>query len=60
MRKDMGLALDYGKGKGVPMFVSALEHQLYSQALGLGNGDVDTFGICELYGDAAGVSLKKQ
>lgn len=60
MRKDMGLALDYGKALGVPMFVSALIHQLYSQALGLGKGDLDTFGICELYTDATGVSLEKK
>lgn len=58
MCKDAGLALDCGKGLGVPMFVTALVHQLYSQALGQGKGDLDCIGISELYTDATGVSLE--
>ena len=60
MQKDMGLAQDYGKTMGVPMFVSGLVYQLYTQALGLGKGDLDSMGICELYSEAAGVSLEKR
>jgi len=58
MHKDMGLALDYGKAMGVPMFSTALVHQLYTQAMGLGKGDLDFFAISELYTEATGVSLK--
>ncbi|MBC7234933.1 MAG: NAD(P)-dependent oxidoreductase [Chloroflexi bacterium] len=60
MRKDMGLALDFGKAMDVPMFLAALVHQLYTQADGLGKGELDTIGICELYTDATGVSLVKK
>ena len=59
-RKDVGLALDFGKALGVPMFMSSLVHQLYTQAYGLGKGDLDCFAISELYTEATGVSLKKQ
>jgi 2-hydroxy-3-oxopropionate reductase len=59
MRKDVGLALDFGKDLEVPMFVTALVHQLYTQAMGQGKGDLDCFGLCELYTDATGVSLAK-
>jgi len=58
MRKDAGLALDCGKELGVPMFVTALVHQLYSQALGQGKGDLDCIGVAELYTEATGVSLE--
>jgi 3-hydroxyisobutyrate dehydrogenase-like beta-hydroxyacid dehydrogenase len=60
MRKDMGLALDYGKAMDVPMFSAALVHQLYTQAEGLGKGELDTIGISELYTDATGVSLLRK
>jgi 3-hydroxyisobutyrate dehydrogenase len=58
--KDLGLALDYGKQLGVPMFVTALVHQLYTQALGLGKGDLDFSALGELYSEATGVSLKRR
>ena len=58
MRKDMGLALDFGKALGVPMFSTALSHQLYTLAMGLGKGDLTSIGIAELYTDATGASLK--
>jgi 2-hydroxy-3-oxopropionate reductase len=57
--KDLGLALDYGKEMGVPMFVSALVHQLYTQAQGLGKGDLDFSAIADLYTEATGVSLER-
>ena len=57
MQKDAGLALDYGKSLGVPMFSTALVHQLFTQALGLGKGDLDCYAISELYTEATGVSL---
>jgi 3-hydroxyisobutyrate dehydrogenase-like beta-hydroxyacid dehydrogenase len=60
MRKDLGLALDFGKELGTPMFATALVHQLYTQAMGLGKGDLDCFGVAELYTDATGVSLAKE
>jgi 3-hydroxyisobutyrate dehydrogenase len=59
-RKDVGLALDLGKELGVPMFMTSLVHQLYTQAYGLGKGDLDCFAISELYSEAAGVSLTRQ
>jgi len=58
MRKDMGLALDFGKEMGVPMYMSALVHQLFTQAQGMGLGDLDTTAIAELYTRATGTSLK--
>jgi len=58
MRKDMGLALEFGKALGIPMFSTALSHQLYTLAMGLGKGDLNAIGIAELYTDATGVSLK--
>jgi 3-hydroxyisobutyrate dehydrogenase-like beta-hydroxyacid dehydrogenase len=60
MRKDLGLALDFGKELDTPMFATALVHQLYTQAMGLGKGDLDCFGVAELYTDATGVSLAKK
>lgn len=59
-RKDVGLALDYGIKLGVPMFVTALVHQLYAQAQGLGKGNLDFAAICQLYTEAARVSIRKQ
>ena len=59
-RKDVGLALDFGKALGVPMFMSSLVHQLYTQAYGLGKGDLDCFAISELYTEATGVSLVRK
>ena len=58
--KDLGLALDYGKEMGVPMFVSALVHQLYTQAQGLGKGDLDFSAIADLYTEATGMSLERR
>jgi len=58
-QKDVGLALDYGKAVGVPMFITGLVHQLYTQAKGLGKGDLDFAAIAQLYEEAAHVSLKK-
>ena len=60
MRKDLGLALDFGKELDTPMFSTALVHQLYTQAMGLGKGELDCFGVCQLYTDATGVSLAKE
>jgi len=60
MRKDMGLALDYGKAMDVPMFSTALSHQLYTLAMGLGKGDLNAIGIAELYTDATGADLKAE
>lgn len=60
MHKDVGLAVDFAKAQGVPVFVTALVHQLYTQALGLGKGDLDSIAICELYAEATGVDLKAQ
>ncbi len=57
MRKDMGLAQDLGHAAGVPMFLTALVHQLYTQAEGLGKGELDCFAISQLYTDATGVNL---
>ncbi|MFH1085798.1 MAG: NAD(P)-dependent oxidoreductase [Chloroflexota bacterium] len=57
MHKDMGLALETGKALGVPMFSTALVHQLFTQAMGLGKGDLDSFGISQLYTEATGVSV---
>lgn len=58
MRKDMGLALDFGKALGVPMFSTALSHQLYTLAMGLGKGDLNAIGVAELYTDATGADLR--
>ncbi len=58
MRKDVGLALAHGAALKTPMFATALLHQLYLQAEGLGKGGLDSIGICELYTDATGVDLK--
>ena len=58
MHKDMGLALDFGKALQVPMFGTALVHQLFTQALGLGKGDLDCIAISELYTEPAQVSLE--
>ncbi|NLD73720.1 MAG: NAD(P)-dependent oxidoreductase [Chloroflexi bacterium] len=58
MHKDMGLALDFGKALKVPMFDTALVHQLFTQALGMGKGDLDCIAVSELYTEATGVSLK--
>jgi 3-hydroxyisobutyrate dehydrogenase-like beta-hydroxyacid dehydrogenase len=60
MRKDLGLALDFGKELETPMFSTALVHQLYTQAMGLGKGELDCFGVAELYTEATGVSLAKK
>ncbi len=57
MRKDMGLALDYGKALGVPMFSTALSHQLYTLAMGMGKGDLTAIGVAEVYTDATGAKL---
>jgi 3-hydroxyisobutyrate dehydrogenase-like beta-hydroxyacid dehydrogenase len=59
MRKDMGLALDFGKEMGVPMYMSAMVHQLFTQAQGMGLGELDTVAISKLYTEATGVSLTK-
>lgn len=58
MHKDMGLALDYGKSLEVPMFNTALVHQLYTQAKGLGKGDLDCIAISQLYTEPTGTSLE--
>ena len=58
-RKDVGLALDFGKALDVPMYMTALVHQLYTQAYGQGKGDLDFAAICELYSEATGVSLAR-
>ncbi len=58
MHKDMGLALDFGKALKVPMFETALVHQLFTQALGMGKGDLDCIAVSELYTEAAKVSLQ--
>jgi len=58
MHKDVGLALDFGKAMQVPMFETALVHQLYTQALGMGKGALDCAAVSELYTEATGVSLK--
>jgi 3-hydroxyisobutyrate dehydrogenase-like beta-hydroxyacid dehydrogenase len=60
MQKDAGLALDYGKALGVPMFSTALVHQLFTQALGLGKGDLDCFAIAQLYTEATGADLRRK
>jgi 3-hydroxyisobutyrate dehydrogenase-like beta-hydroxyacid dehydrogenase len=60
MRKDMGLATAYGAALGVPMPITATVHELYTQALGLGKGDLDCIGVAELYTAATGVSLTAQ
>jgi len=57
--KDEGLALEYGKQMGVPMFMTGLVHALYSQAKGLGKGDLDFSAISQLYSEATGANLKK-
>jgi len=58
MHKDVGLALDFGKAMQVPMFETALVHQLYTQALGIRKGALDCAAVSELYTEATGVSLK--
>ncbi len=58
--KDEGLALEYGKQMGVPMFMTGLVHALYSQAKGLGKGELDFSAISQLYSEAVGVSVKKR
>jgi 3-hydroxyisobutyrate dehydrogenase len=58
--KDEGLALEYGKQMGVPMFMTGLVHALYSQAKGLGKGDLDFSAVSQLYSEATGVSLRKR
>ncbi|MBC7255643.1 MAG: NAD(P)-dependent oxidoreductase [Chloroflexi bacterium] len=58
MHKDVGLALDLAKAQGTPAFITALVHQLYTQALGLGKGDLDSIGISQLYEEATGVDLR--
>lgn len=60
MRKDMGLAQDLGKAAGVPMFLTALVHQLYTQAEGLGKGELDCFAISQLYTEATGTDLTQR
>ena len=60
MQKDMGLATDLGKAMGVPMFSAALVHQLYTQAKGLGKGELDFFAISEIYTEATGASLEAE
>lgn len=60
LRKDMGLALEFGKALGIPMFSTALVHQLYTLALGLGKGELDCFAICELYTEAAKTKLEAE
>lgn len=57
--KDLGLAVDFGREIGVPMFVSSLVHQLYTQAQGLGKGEMDFSAIADLYTEATGVSLER-
>ncbi|NLD72562.1 MAG: hypothetical protein GX649_07580, partial [Chloroflexi bacterium] len=46
------------KALKVPMFDTALVHQLFTQALGMGKGDLDCIAVSELYTEATGVSLK--
>lgn len=58
--KDEGLALEYGKQMGVPMFVTGLVHALFSQAKGLGKGDLDFSAVSQLYTEAVGVSVQKR
>jgi 2-hydroxy-3-oxopropionate reductase len=58
MRKDMGLALSYGMAMGVPMFTTGLVHQLFTQALGLGKGDLDSYAVSQVFAEAAGVDLR--
>ncbi len=57
MHKDMGLALDFGKSLEVPMFATSLVQQLYTQAKGLGKGEMDSMAVSELYTEATGASL---
>jgi len=56
--KDMGLALDFGKELTVPMFITALVHQLYAQAVGLGKGELDCTAVAQLYAEATKVDLR--
>jgi len=58
MHKDMGLALDFGKSLEVPMFSTALVHELYTQAKGLGKGALDCIAISQLYTEPTGTSLE--
>ncbi len=58
MHKDVGLALDFGKALQVPMFETALVHQLFTEALGRGKGALDCSAVSELYTEVAKVSLK--
>jgi 3-hydroxyisobutyrate dehydrogenase-like beta-hydroxyacid dehydrogenase len=60
MRKDVGLALNYGQDLGVPMFISGLAHQLYIQAEGMGLGELDTTAISRVYATGTGVSLRRR
>jgi 3-hydroxyisobutyrate dehydrogenase-like beta-hydroxyacid dehydrogenase len=60
MRKDVGLALDFGQDLGVPMFMSGLAHQLYIQAEGMGLGELDTTAISRVYTTGTGISLHRR
>ena len=42
MRKDLGLAMDEGRGLGVSLPITALVNQLYADVQAMGGGRQDT------------------
>lgn len=57
LKKDFELGLGQGRDLGVPLPVSALVHQLVTEAIGRGFGDLDFAALLAMGADAAGMAL---
>jgi 3-hydroxyisobutyrate dehydrogenase len=57
LRKDFELGLEAGRAFDVPLPVSALVHQMVTQLIGSGRGDVDFAALLELQAELSGMGL---
>jgi 3-hydroxyisobutyrate dehydrogenase/2-hydroxy-3-oxopropionate reductase len=58
MHKDIGLMLESGKELGVPLFLTALTHQLFQAAITAGHGDEDFCSTIKVLEDLVGTEVK--
>lgn len=60
LRKDFELGLEAGRSFDVPLPVSALVHQMVTQLIGSGRGDVDFAALLELQAELSGMELRPE
>ncbi len=60
LRKDFELGLEAGREFDVPLPVSALVHQMVTQLIGSGRGDVDFAALLELQAELSGLDLRSE